>query len=122
MDRAIRRAFADEWAAHYNFEAAAWASRKHRALFAAKSAMALRRARRLAAAGGTPPLSFGRLFEATTDKPFPLGEGLLAAALDAERTSVRTYRRLARSRKHGRLGRALLAEARREVRRLANLV
>jgi bacterioferritin len=103
------RAYADEWFAHYNFHFVANALRGHRApsvvdFLRRRAGEALARANRLAGRigelGGMPPAKLPSLVDHATDKPFKLPASLadvdavLAAVLDAERTSLRTYQAL----------------------------
>lgn len=105
----LTRAYADEWFAHYNFQFTAnvlWGhySPSTTALLARKSAEALARTNRLAQRilqlGGQPVRKLTDLVDHATDKPFKLPastadiHGVLKAVLDAERTSLRTYKRL----------------------------
>jgi bacterioferritin len=107
--KALVRAYADEWFAHYNFEFTAGALQGHHSpatvsLLRGKSAEAFSRTRRLASRikelGGEPIRKLTDLIQHATDKPFKLPEslsdmnGVLRAVLDAERTSIRTYHAL----------------------------
>ncbi len=107
--RELRRAYADEWFAHYNFQFVANVLWGHHspslvALLSRKSAEAFARTNRLAQRilqiGGQPVVKLSQLVEHATDKPFKLPKsladapGILRAVLDAERTSLRTYQRL----------------------------
>ena len=100
------RAYADEWFAHYNFQFVANALRGHRApsvidFLRRRASEALARANRLAARigelGGSVPAKLPAVAEHASDKPFKLPasmadvDAVLAAVLDAERTSLRTY-------------------------------
>ena len=107
--RALTRAYADEWFAHYNYQFTANTLWGHHSpstteLLQRKSAEALTRANRLARRilelGGQPVAKLTDLIEHATDKPFKLPpsmadtDGVLKAVLDAERTSLRTYQAL----------------------------
>jgi bacterioferritin len=106
---ALLRAYADEWFAQYNFQYVANTLRGHRSpsvpeFLRRRTAEALARANRLAARleelGARPPAKLGDLERHASEKPFKLPasmadvDGVLRAVLDAERTSVRTYRAL----------------------------
>jgi len=106
----LRRAYADEWFAHYNYQLVANTLRGHRspatiAVLAEKSRRAFDRSNRLIARvlelGGQPIRKMGDLADVASDKPFRLPDRLddvdavLKAVLDAERTSIRTYGELA---------------------------
>jgi bacterioferritin len=119
----LRRAYADEWFAHFNYftvskritgPSAASLSQ----LLRRRSERALARAERLSdrilELGGELPEKLGELVEHATDKPFKLpdslddAEGLLKAVLDAERTTMRLQHRLHElSREHDPLTAAL---------------
>jgi bacterioferritin len=105
----LMRAYADEWFAHYNYffvsktiSGPAWPALGQ--LLRRKAEHALTRVDRLVeriiALGGQPVSKLTDLPEYATDKPFKLPEnvrdidGALKAVLDAERTSLRTYRAL----------------------------
>ena len=103
------RAYADEWFAHYNFQFTANALWGHHSpstteLLSRKSAEAFARTNRLAQRilqlGGRPVRKLTDIADYATDKPFKLPatmadvHGVLKAVLDAERTSLRTYKRL----------------------------
>jgi ferritin-like protein len=105
----LNQAYADEWFGHYNYFFAAQMVRGPSAaslgvLLLRKSDECLSRSRRLAfricELGGPLIPKLSELLDLATDKPFKLpgdlGDvaGLLAAVLDAERTSIRTYHRL----------------------------
>lgn len=105
----LLRAHADEWFGHYNYrfvagQVAGPSAASVSALLRDKSDQALSRADRLGARivelGGTPTPKLTELMDAATDKPFKLPvdfrdiDGLLRAVLDAERTSLRTFRDL----------------------------
>lgn len=107
--KALTRAYADEWFAHYNFQLTAnvlWGhhSPSTTALLARKSEEAFARSNRLSQRilelGGQPVHKLTDLVEHASDKPFKLPkamsdvQGVLKAVLDAERTSIRTYQRL----------------------------
>jgi bacterioferritin len=107
--RALTRAYADEWFAHYNFQFAAHVLWGHHSpslvsLLSRKSADAFARtvrlAQRILQLGGQPVGKLPQLIDHATDKPFKLPKsladapGILRAVLDAERTSLRTYQRL----------------------------
>lgn len=107
--QALTRAYADEWYAHYNYflvskTISGPASPSVSRILRRKSQRALLHAERLAeriiALGGEPVLKLTALPEHATDKPFKLPDdvrdidGALKAVLDAERTSIRTYRAL----------------------------
>lgn len=103
----LTRAYADEWYAHYNYffvskTISGPASPAVSQLLRKKSERALIHAERLAeriiALGGAPVPKLTDLPKDATDKPFKLPDdvrdidGALKAVLDAERTSIRTYR------------------------------
>ncbi len=103
----LTRAYADEWYAHYNFffvskTISGPASPAVSQILRRKSDRALIHAERLAeriiALGGAPIAKLTDLPNYATDKPFKIPEdvrdidGALKAVLDAERTSIRTYR------------------------------
>jgi bacterioferritin len=105
----LTQAYADEWFAHYNYFFAANTvsgpdSPAVVKLLRYKARRALVHANRLAARisqlGGQLVAKLDDLACHATDKPFKLPEnvrdldGVLKAVLDAERTSIRTYRRL----------------------------
>jgi len=105
----LTRAYADEWYAHYNYcfvanTISGPASPAVIQLLRRKVEQALIRADRLAeriiSLGGMPVPKLTDLPKYATDKPFKLPEnvrdidGALKAVLDAERTSIRTYREL----------------------------
>ena len=107
--RALTRAYADEWFAHYNYQFTANTLWGHHSpstteLLQRKSGEALARANRLAQRilelGGQPVAKLTDLIEHATDKPFKLpasmadSDRVLKAVLDAERTSLRTYQAL----------------------------
>jgi ferritin-like protein len=107
--RELKRAYADEWFGHYNYNfvghmVSGPSASSTSALLKEKSEEALRRADRLAVRlielGSGPIPKLTDLMEAASDKPFKLPEdfsdvdGLLKAVLDAERTSVRTHQRI----------------------------
>jgi bacterioferritin len=104
--KALTRAYADEWFAHYNYQFTAnvlWGhhSPSTTALLSRKSAEAFARTNRLAQRmlelGGQPIRKLPDLIQHATDKPFKLPnsmsdvQAVLRAVLDAERTSIRTY-------------------------------
>jgi len=105
----LTQAYADEWFAHYNYYFASNTvsgpdSSAVIKLLRHKADRALVHANRLAARisqlGGKIIPKMDDLSQHATDKPFKLPEnvrdldGVLKAVLDAERTSIRTYRRL----------------------------
>jgi len=105
----LARAYADEWYAHYNYffiskTISGPASPAVRQVLKKKSERALAHAdslaERIIALGGTPVPKLTDLPHYATDKPFKLPDdvrdidGALKAVLDAERTSIRTYRAL----------------------------
>ncbi len=105
----LTRAYADEWYAHYNYTFVANtisgpASPAVVQVLRRKAERALvhadRLAERIISLGGMPVPKLTGLPEHATDKPFKLPEnvrdidGALRAVLDAERTSIRTYRAL----------------------------
>lgn len=105
----LTNAYADEWFAHYNYSLVANtisgpASPAAIKILRRKAQRAFVHANRLAeriiSLGGIPPAKLIDLPERATDKPFKLPEnvrdidGALKAVLDAERTSIRTYREL----------------------------
>jgi bacterioferritin len=105
----LTRAYADEWYAHYNYTFVANtisgpASPAVVQVLRRKTGRALvhadRLAERIISLGGMPVPKLTDLPEHATDKPFKLPEnvrdidGALRAVLDAERTSIRTYRAL----------------------------
>lgn len=105
----LTRAYADEWYAHYNYAFVANtisgpASPAVIRVLRRKVRQALihadRLAERIISLGGMPVAKLTDLPEHATDKPFKLPEnvrdidGALKAVLDAERTSIRTYREL----------------------------
>jgi bacterioferritin len=105
----LTRAYADEWYAHYNYSFVANtisgpASPAVVTVLRRKIEKALihadRLAERIISLGGMPVPKLTDLPEYATDKPFKLPEdvrdidGALRAVLDAERTSIRTYRAL----------------------------
>jgi bacterioferritin len=107
--RDLTQAYADEWFAHYNYFFASNTvsgpdSPAVIKLLHHKADRALVHASRLAARisqlGGKIIPKLDDLSQHATDKPFKLPEnvrdldGVLKAVLDAERTSIRTYRRL----------------------------
>lgn len=107
--QALTRAYADEWYAHYNYffvskTISGPASPAVSGVLRRKSERALVHAERLAeriiALGGEPITKLTALPDHATDKPFKLPkdvrdiDGALKAVLDAERTSIRTYREL----------------------------
>ncbi|MDC4227130.1 MAG: ferritin-like domain-containing protein [Candidatus Manganitrophus sp.] len=106
---ALTRAYADEWYAHYNYFFVSKTisgpdSPAVSQVLRRKSDRALIHAERLAeriiALGGAPVPKLTDLSKDATDKPFKLPknvrdiDGALKAVLDAERTSIRTYRAL----------------------------
>jgi len=105
----LTQAYADEWFAHYNYYFASNTVSGPESpavikLLRYKADRALVHANRLAARisqlGGKIIPKMDDLSQHATDKPFKLPEnvrdldGVLKAVLDAERTSIRTYRRL----------------------------
>jgi bacterioferritin len=105
----LTQAYADEWFAHYNYFFASNIvggpdSPAVIKLLRYKAGRALVHANRLATRisqlGGKIIPKLDDLSQHATDKPFKLPEnvrdldGVLKAVLDAERTSIRTYRRL----------------------------
>jgi bacterioferritin len=103
------RAYADEWFAHYNYAFTGWTLRGHHSpstisLLERKSKDAFQRTARLAERilelGGQPVTKLTDLPQSASPKPFKLPkslsdvDGVLKAVLDAERTSLRTYRDL----------------------------
>jgi bacterioferritin len=105
----LKRAYADEWYAHYNYSFVANtisgpASPAVILVLRRKIRQALihadRLAERILSLGEMPVPKLTDLPEYATDKPFKLPEnvrdidGVLKAVLDAERTSIRTYRDL----------------------------
>jgi bacterioferritin len=105
----LLRAYADEWFAHYNYFYVSHILRGPTSptlvtIVRRKSQDALehahRLARRLKELGAEPVSRLGDLEKHATDKPFKVPEsvhdldGFLKAILDAERTSIRTYREL----------------------------
>jgi ferritin-like protein len=104
--KALERAHADEWHAHYNFHVLASTLSGHGApsviealerLSADSFARASRLGRRLSELGGRPPKHLSDLPPQASDKPFRSPddprdvEGALRAVADAQATSVRTY-------------------------------
>ena len=105
----LTRAYADEWFAHYNYcfvanTVGGPGSPAVIPLLRQKARRALAHANRLAARirelGGQPVAKLEALIQHASDKPFKLPDsmrdldGVLKAVLDAERTSMRTYRGL----------------------------
>lgn len=105
----LTRTYADEWFAHYNYTLVANTVSGPAAPVVAQVLQrkaqeawvhANRLAERIISLGGQPVPKLIALKEHATDKPFKLPEnvrdidGALKAVLDAERTSIRTYREL----------------------------
>jgi bacterioferritin len=105
----LTRAYADEWYAHYNYSFVANtisgpASPAVIRVLRRKIKQALihadRLAERILSLGGMPVPKLTDLPHHATDKPFKLPDnvrdidGALRAVLDAERTSIRTYREI----------------------------
>lgn len=105
----LRRAYADEWFAHFNYytvskQVVGFSAASLSELLRRRSNDALARAERLGdrlqQLGGELPAKLPELLEAASDKPFKLPEslddveGLLKAVLDAERTTLRLQHRL----------------------------
>lgn len=127
----LTRAYADEWHAHYNYSFVANtisgpASPAVIQVLNRKIGQALLHANRLAARiislGGMPVAKLTDLPEHATDKPFKLPQdvrdidGALKAVLDAERTSIRTYRALyGKTAEHDPVTQALVLEFLREA-------
>jgi bacterioferritin len=139
---ALRRAYADEWFAHFNYFSVAHAvtgpsAASIRDLLLRRSQSALVRAERLHGRlrqlGGDVPMKLTDLVEHATDKPFKLPgspddvDGLLRAVLDAERTTMRLQHSICElSREHDPLTAALaldlMAEAERGEQELETLL
>ena len=100
----LRRAYADEWFAHFNYytvskQVSGSSAASLSELLRHRSERAFDRAERLGdrlmQLGGELPSKLGELTENATDKPFKLPDdlsdlaGMLRAVLDAERTTLR---------------------------------